>query len=145
MDVTQKNTAEIQFAWVMQKRIDTTWQYLWNPMAYYEKVKEKHNAWEQLTDWEKKILENWKYLYNLADDFINWHELWFDETLRQGLIDWEIIHPANTIEWQTVNDYFNSVIEDSYILAWGWEICRCLYQKRWYKRSCSTWGCRCCR
>ena len=69
MDVTQKNTAEIQFAWVMQKRIDTTWQYLWNPMAYYEKVKEKHNAWEQLTDWEKKILENWKYLYNLADDF----------------------------------------------------------------------------
>lgn len=109
---------ENRFDNVINERVNTMWDWMWNSVGYYSKVKDKKDAWLELTEWEEWILEHGRYLSQIMDNYMNAVQQRGSETIRQKLSDWEIIAPADNINWVDINTFFNDAVEQALTDAW---------------------------
>ena len=114
----QRNAIENRIMSVVDERLDTMWLYLDWPLSFYTLVKQK-DYWD-LTDWEKTILLYGPWIINFMEDYTNALSRWAEETVRTWINDeGELAKIPDTIDWMSVNDYFNNAVRNSNIQA-GW-------------------------
>lgn len=112
----KRNEIENRIMSVVDERINTMWLYLDWPLSFYSLIKQKNPG--DLTEWERAILWYGPWIINFMEDYTNALTKWAEETVRTWIKDWELATVPDTIDWMSVNDFFNNAIKNSNIQAW---------------------------
>lgn len=116
----KRNEIESYFITTINKNLANAYYWMETPLAYYTAVKNK-DYWS-LTDWERAILWYWPWMEKLMNDYTNALWRWATDSIRYWIVDWELVHPADSIDGKSINEFFVDSIRESNIQAWWMDL-----------------------
>lgn len=111
----KRNEIEARFMNTINSNLANAYYWMESPLAYYATVKNKNGP---LTSWERAILWYGPWMQKLLDDYTSALEKWALVSLDTWIVDGELVHPAEVVDWMSINDFFVNAIRDSNIQAW---------------------------